>query len=373
MTTLQKHKTDREELKELLIKNLPSKIKGGNEKNLSNIYDYQTAIALDKCKFINFNSQQRISIMIFDIDKYKDKTAKEYFNSIDGFFEFISEKIGLEPTYILETAKGYHFAYHLKNHVFTHQQKSLKYLLDIKRAITKLIRCDEIASHRLWGVWRNPLLHPCYYSKQINYELSDFKELIPKVEYKNKSIRTKIEIDENELIQGQRNNTLFKYAMKFAKGQTIITTNDILIYLQDINTNKNVNLENNELLQISTSVYKYWSRGTILFGKKDNNKDINEGVMNFVKMRGLNYDEYLEETKKRQTLSALRTNQIRDEDKNKKQLLKAKRLHYIKTQERNIQKILEAVEIIKEENKKITFSHISRLTGLDRRTVKKYY
>ena len=73
MTTLQKYKTKNEELKELLIKNLPTKIKAGNEKHLSNIYEYQTVKALDKCKFINFNSDKQISFMVFDIDKYEDK------------------------------------------------------------------------------------------------------------------------------------------------------------------------------------------------------------------------------------------------------------------------------------------------------------
>ena len=81
MTTLQKYKTKNEELKELLIKNLPTKIKAGNEKHLSNIYEYQTVKALDKCKFINFNSDTQISFMIFDIDKFEDKTAKEYFKN----------------------------------------------------------------------------------------------------------------------------------------------------------------------------------------------------------------------------------------------------------------------------------------------------
>ena len=129
------HHQDQPELKELLIKNLPSKIKAGNEKHLSNIYEYQTVKALDKCKFINFNSDKQISFMVFDIDKYEDKTAKEYFKNINGFYEYISEKIGLEPTYILETQKGFHFAYHLKNHVFTKQQKALNYLNLIKIGI----------------------------------------------------------------------------------------------------------------------------------------------------------------------------------------------------------------------------------------------
>jgi hypothetical protein len=89
MTKIQPYKTIQDELKELLIKNLPPKIKAGNEKHLSNIYEYQSVIALDKCKFINFNSDKQISFMAFDIDKYEDKTAKEYFKNINGFYDYI--------------------------------------------------------------------------------------------------------------------------------------------------------------------------------------------------------------------------------------------------------------------------------------------
>ncbi len=120
MTQLKKYtENEKEELKEVLIKNLPNRIKGGNDKKKSNVLEYQTIIALNKCKFINFNTKERISFLVFDIDKIEDKTAKEYFKDINGLYDFISEKIGLEPTYILETAKGFHFACHLKNHVYT--------------------------------------------------------------------------------------------------------------------------------------------------------------------------------------------------------------------------------------------------------------
>jgi len=373
VTTLQKYKSKNEELKELLIKNLPTKIKGGNEKHLSNIYEYQTVKALDKCKFINFNSDKQISFMVFDIDKYEDKTAKEYFKNINGFYEYISEKIGLEPTYILETQKGFHFAYHLKNHIFTNQNKPLNYLLSIKQAITELLKCDSIASNRLYGIWRNPLLHPCYYSQQINYELKDFKELLPKIEYKNHSIRLNVKINEEELIEGQRNNTLFKYAMRYAKNQKSITQNDILNYLIDINESKQVNLLNSELNQISNSVFKYWKNGKIRYGAIPTKKDINEGIMNFSKMKNLSKEEYELETKRRQKEAALRTVNIRDKEKNKKQLLEAKKDYEIKKQEENQKKVLDMILEFQNQNKKINFSEIGRLCGLDRKTVKKYY
>ena len=73
--------------------------------------------------------------IIFDIDKIGDMTAKDYFEDIIGFYKYLDEKLEIPPTYVLETTNGFHFAYHLKNHVFTHQRKALNYLNLIKRGI----------------------------------------------------------------------------------------------------------------------------------------------------------------------------------------------------------------------------------------------
>ena len=374
MTTLQKYKTKDEELKELLIKNLPSKIKGGNEKHLSNITEYKTVIALDNCKFINFNSDTQISFMIFDIDKFEDKTAKEYFKNIDGFFEYLTDKIGLEPTYILETQNGFHFAYHLKNHIFTHQPKALNYLISIKQAITNFLKCDSIASNRLSGVWRNPLLHTHYYSAQINYELKDFKELLPNIQYnKHHSIKVNVKINDDELIKGQRNTTFFKYAMRYAKNQKLITQNDILNYIKNINESKKVNLLNSELNQIANSVFKYWKNGTIRYGAITTKKDINEGIMNFPKMQNLSKEDYDLETKRRRKISAIRTINIRDKEKNKNQLLEVKQLQIIKLQEKKELEVQTTIIKLQNQGLKVSVSSISRLSGMDRKTVKKYY
>ncbi|MCT7594430.1 replication initiation protein [Aliarcobacter butzleri] len=374
MTTISKYKDEDEQLKELLLKNLPKKIKSGNEKHLSNIYQYRTIEALNKYKFINFNSKEQISFLIFDIDKYEDKTAKEHFKNIYNFLDFITDNIGLEPTYILETNKGFHFAYHLKNHIFTHQRKALKYVMDIKVAITRLLKCDEIASHRLHGVWRNPLLHNFYFSQKFNYELNDFKKYIPKSEFTNTPLKLKVKIDENELIEGQRNKTLFKYAMKYAKGKKVLNKDDILNFLININNSKNVGLGNIELIQISNSVFKYWQNGKILFGtmKDENLKVVNSGIMEFEKMKNLSYDEYLQETKQRQQKAAIRTLKIRDKEKNKKQLLEAKEEYISKLQEKKENLVINAILELQEQNLKVNIASISKIANVDRRTAKKY-
>ena len=375
MTIVNKYKDEDEQLKELLLKNLPKKIKSGNEKHLSNVYQYPTIKSLNEHLFINFNSKEQISFLVFDIDKFEDKTAKEHFKNIYNFLEYIVDNIGIEPTYILETQKGFHFAYHLKNHIFTHQRKALKYVMDIKVAITRLLKCDEIASHRLYGVWRNPLLHNFYFSQKFNYELDDFKKYIPKSEFTNTPIKLKVKVDENELVEGQRNKTLFKYAMKFAKGKKTLNKDDILNFLIEINNTKKVGLSMSELNQISNSTFKYWQSGKILYGiiKNENVKIINEGIMEFEKMKNLSYDEYLQETKIRQQKSATRTLKLRDKEKNKKQLLEAKQDYISKLQREKETLVINAILQLQEQKLKVNIASISKLANIDRRTAKKYF
>ncbi len=134
-----------------------------------------------------------------------------------------------------------------------------------------------------------------------------------------------------------------------------------------------MNLLNSELKQISNSVFKYWQSGKIRYGAIPTKKDINEGIMNFSKMRNLSKEEYELETKQRQKAAALRTVNIRDKEKNKKQLLEAKKDYEIKKQEENQKKVLDIVLELQNQNKRINFSEIGRLCKLDRKTVRKYF
>lgn len=190
---------------EFLLSNLPAKIKSGNDKRTANIFSTKTTVALRKSDFLNFNSLDRISLMIFDIDKVGEKTAKEYFKNIDGLLDFIMDKIGFEPTYILETNKGFHFGFGLMNHVYIKDKKATAILRRIKIALTTILSCDKAASHRLSGVWRNPLRHPNYFSGQFNYELKDFYQFLSKeTSYKDK-VSSCINIDNVNFKEGERN------------------------------------------------------------------------------------------------------------------------------------------------------------------------
>ena len=366
---------DIKELREVLIKNLPPRIKAGNEKETANINELKTIEALKTCKFINFNSKERTSFMVFDIDTFENMTAKQYFKDIKGFYTYIMEKIELAPTYILETEKGFHFAYHLKNHIFAHQPKALNYLNLIKRGITKVLTCDERASHRLNGVWRNPLLHPCFYSSCLNYELADFKKfIIPKtVKVRKTYINFKFNIKEEDLQKGTRNITLFNTALKFAFSRENSSIEDIYTFINNINISRNVGLCDKEISTICWSAYNYRESRDYKDNSSYEDRNINAGIMEFPKMRNLSYDEYVAETKSRQKQSALRTASVRDKEKNKKQLLEAKQIHITKLQNKKRTEVLDTVLMLQNRNEKITISAISRITGIDRKTVRKYY
>ena len=362
------------DLTEVLIKNLPARIKAGNDKESANINELQTIVALKTCKFINFNSKDRISFMVFDIDTMENVTAKEYFKNNIGLYNYIMERIGIAPTYIIETTKGFHFAYHLKNHVFTKQQKALNYLNLIKIGITKTLNCDIRASHRLNGVWRNPLLHTLFYSFGINYELSDFKKfIIPKtVKVKKTYTNFKFNISDEDLKEGSRNITLFNTALKFAFSKRDSSIEEIYSFINNINISRNVNLDSREIKRICLSAFNYREGGEYKDNSSYVDRNINVGIMEFPKMRNLSREEYDLETQRRQKLSAIRTVNLRDKEKNKEQLLEAKKHYLFRKQEENYKRVLAIVSEYEKKGKKINFSKIGELCKLDRKTVKKY-
>ena len=110
---------------------------------------------------------------------------------------------------------------------------------------------------------------------------------------------------------------------------------------------------------------------------KDNSsyvyRNINVGIMEFPKMRNLSREEYHLETQRRQKLSAIRTVNLRDKEKNKEQLLEAKKHYIFRKQEENYKRVLAIVSEYEKKGKKINFSKIGELSKLDRKTVKKYY
>ena len=143
--------------------------------------------------------------------------------------------------------------------------------------------------------------------------------------------------------------------------------------LSNINISRNVGLCDKEISTICWSAYNYRERGDYKDNSSYEDRNINVGIMEFPKIRNLSYDEYVAETKSRQKLSALRTASIRDKEKNKNQLLEAKQNYISELQNKKRIEVLNTVLILQNLNEEITISAISRMTGIDRKTVKKYY
>jgi len=366
MTILQNTIDDIGSLKELLIKNLPPKINASNEKAAFKSPLMATVGGLNY-DFISFNSPEKISFLMFDIDYKDDMTAKEYFGSIDNLLGYVLDFVGLEPTFICETTKGYQFGYHLKNWIFTKQAKPFEYLKAIKNSIIDGLGCDSVASSRNYGIFRNPLKHTFYFSGCINYELSDFKHLLTARRSSVRVASCAIPAIADNITTGNRNNKLFEAGMRWGKNQSNITTYDISTYLQTLNSSVlDIPLSISEIDGIARSVFKYWSNDTIRFGTVKECE--NAGIMGFEKISNVSYAEYERITKERQRLSAIRTNSMKSNSQKSEAIEKARlaRTENIKA------KISEALAKCEADNIKPKIAVIARLAGIDRTTVGKY-
>jgi hypothetical protein len=366
MTILNNLIDDFGSLKELLIKNLPSKINASNDKAGFKSATMLTVAGLNY-PFISFNSPEKISLLMFDID-YKDTlTAKEHFGSIDNLLGYIMDFVGLEPSYICETNKGYQFGYHLKNWVFTKQAKPLQYLKAIKNSIIDGLGCDSVASSRNYGIFRNPLKHSFYYSSCINYELKDFRHLLT-ARRSSCPIASASTINIEEVQTGNRNSELFKHGMRWAKNRDNLSYADIGAYLQTLNQNfLDSPLDISEIDGIARSVFKYWQSDTIRFGTVATCE--NAGIMGFEKINNVTRVEYERLVKERQRLSAIRTNSLKSKQQKQEAIEKAR----LARSEQVRVKIEQAIYKCEEEGIKPKVALIARLAGVDRKTALKYY
>ena len=235
------------------------------------------------------------------------------------------------------------------------------------------LKCDPFGSNRNYGVWRNPLKHEYYYSQKINYELNDFKDFAIPYKTPQQKFRREItlrQVNKDILIKGNRNNVIFLSTMQWAKYKKNLSFEDIFSYAKKYNLQAEEPLEDQEIQQISKSVFKYYIKGLIYITTKQ--KDINEGAMEFPKIRNLTRFEYLQEVQRRQSLSAQRTNSLVSIDTKKELMLKAKKVGIEMRKIKNIEKIKKAIEELQQEGEKVNNSAISRKCGLDRKTVTNY-
>ncbi|MFT7005126.1 MAG: hypothetical protein ACJAWW_002495 [Sulfurimonas sp.] len=372
------HKNDTKqhnELLSLLIKCLPRQVNASNHKSTANNRVNRNRDRLEALKhyaFMQFNSPKIISLMIFDIDFINGKKAIDVFSLYDMVYE-IERVTSCRPTYVLQTTKGYHFAFHLEKPVFLHQPKAKKYLKDVKEAIIDSLSCDKIASSRLYGIWRNPLVHDFWYSREIEYDLSSFKHLIKrkKCYTDTRETRNPLSVSINQVVEGQRNNKLFLFAVNYCLSNPFKTFESLTAYLLNINKQAKPPLDELEVLNIAKSVFKRKEART-LFLPKLKERDIQTGIMNFPRMAKLSRKDYNQETKRRQYLSAARTNDMKSYA-SKQEAMKIAQATKIKlTKSKILYSLRRVIALFIEQDKKLSYVNIAKECQLDRRTVKKY-
>ena len=178
------------ELQTSLLNALPNFSRAGHEKNVGSFYE-ETYKAL-KYPFISYGTKKALQILMFDDDSKKHSTLHDY-------AAILKKQLGFTPSFITETTNGYQFGIILKQPIFTHHKNSHIYtdeyltVKKIKKTITNKIGCDVYGSHRLIGVWRNPLQHNFIYTSKQYYltTLKDFlfiKKDIPTIKQKYQAI-----------------------------------------------------------------------------------------------------------------------------------------------------------------------------------------
>lgn len=362
-----------------LIKSLPAHIYGSVSKDEDSLISSwtrtkPTIVALKYDKWISYNSKERISLMLFDLDR-KEADIKSTFQKIKDITKNI-------PAWLIETDNGYQFAYVLENHVFTNHQKSFNFLRAIKQKITQSLKCDESSSMRNTGFFRNPLASKnSIFNGDLTVELTDFSHLLPKYENKKKKhINTKVVYKSTKnYIQGNRHHFMCIRALEIAKKYESISqdqlTQKLLNYHDMIKTNIN-KLDDEDIASISKWAFSISSKNQILEKIGQISKDITPSKPRELKsifeeyQRHLSDEEFKLAVRKRRQEQALVTCNIRPKNHLEK-LAKTRQ----KTAIKKIKKIVKCLQ-----RKRISVSQTSIIKyakdcigkGVGRVSVKRY-
>jgi len=242
-----KRNSDISDLETMLIINLPNEIRAGREKAVKTTLKTPTKRALNKFNFINFNTQNKITVSILDFDwfdKKNKRTIKDQYPTIEIFKEFYLEEYDLEfrINVIVETDKGYQCLIFWENQIIR-GSKAFKKLEHFKNGICETLENIDIgASKRNYGIYRNPLkfnhlvidLIPkrlnefedfCYIKKEIEIEITEIKKSPEKSLDLKQSENVKNVLSmvlENQIIQigkGLRKSVIFQFAMIKARSE----------------------------------------------------------------------------------------------------------------------------------------------------------
>lgn len=363
---------EKNEILEFLIPSFPIEIKSGNEKGTSNKNSFPAAYSISNHKFINYNSKERINFLCFDLDYYNGAEAIKSFPTIKDFKKHLIDQLGaeLEPTFIIQTAKGYQFFYHLKVPVLAKYKNSIQFLKDIKTGLIELLGLDKIASNRLYGVYRGPLQNPTEFNfKKRDFELKDFSKFAKSSRRVDFQFLESIENLENFKIEkfkeGSRNEKLFIAGLIFAKNRKNLSFKIIFNYILKLNAKISKPLSEDEIKGISGSVFRYYIDGKISLNSSDD--DIKRGIM------GLRSSKL--KLNQKQKLAAARTNKVRkiNFEANKTNFEKGNEIKNINNKTEIIAQLQAAKDYLRKNHIKLTKAALIKKTKLNKKTVYKYF
>lgn len=257
---------------------LPKYTRAYNSKDeFTEKYTYEESRkVVDTAKFIRFNTVKFTKSLIFDVDNFPSFGFKPTLQQMHDHFYNLT---GFEPTYTLETSKGYHIALVLDNGIFTTRKDNItvtenyRALLKLKKEITKLIDADENGSHRTHGIWRNPLTH----EKIMTHKKYNFSDLLNEFDIEVKKIKPKISQGQliandkkltmnkdNKIIStiekgffvGNRNNYIFAYGYKKLFEDRSLSSTNLEQIMLDKNNQYTSPLRPNEVIAIASSIIK---------------------------------------------------------------------------------------------------------------------
>lgn len=255
--------------------------------------------------------------------------------------------LGVEPSWACTTSKGVHVAFTLEAAIQYNWPKVIKYARDVKKAVTSALNADVLGSHRLKGIWRNPLRAKEFYFSELLYRLDDFKHIIKQERQKTltldetftKEIKPR-KTQNYGLKEGNRNNYVWYNTMRETKSKDFVKVFEVAKRL-----NQGA-LDDVEVEKIARSVLKY------------NLEDKNH----IGAAKVWNWDGY--KKKDKEQVMATRQAHIAKVNRNRKMKTKLA----IKT-------VLEDMFVhdqIRYKNGKLKVNAIAKLAGIHRETVSKY-
>ena len=158
----------------VFFKYFPKQVFGSEYKN--NYYHTKERLyALKEFKWVQYNSDDRITVLSVDIDNSSDSLMYEDFNLP-------------KPTWIIQTDKGFQYHWALKSAVMINGYNKHKLIKLVKDILNKLVALldGDINAIGLNRVFRNPVTNRSWFTGN-EIELKEFYDLpTPKEDYFNK-------------------------------------------------------------------------------------------------------------------------------------------------------------------------------------------